>query len=507
MEVKAEFSKFYDVEADALVVIIYEGETIEEPALRDLNERAGGMLAELIGSDEMRGKHGDTVYVHHPGEIRARRLLLVGGGKRDDFSFDSVRKITASAARSLRSKGIRSMAILRRSRLDLQGSAQAAVEGVLTGLFEPDMYKTQEKEQRRIEQLVLVAANAGTEKQLAQGVERGRIIGETVNFARELINEPSSTLTPTELAERSKETGTRFGLEVDVLDEPRMKELGMGALLAVARGSDEPARLTVLRYSPDDSEESPDARPITGETIAIVGKGVTFDSGGISIKPSEGMEKMKYDMSGAASTLAAMRAIAQLKPRVNVIGLMPSTENMPSGRAYKPGDIVRSMSGKTIEVVNTDAEGRLILADAITYARKLGATRIIDLATLTGAVSVALGAFNVAILGNDQSFIEEMRQAAREVGERLWPLPMDDEYREMINSDIADIKNSAGRYGGTITAAWFLREFAEEMPWVHLDIAGAAWEAERKPHTAKGPTGVAIRTLINYVCSHAATTK
>jgi len=239
------------------------------------------------------------------------------------------------------------------------------------------------------------------------------------------------------------------------------------------------------------------------DVIAIVGKGITFDSGGISIKPADGMEKMKYDMSGAAATLAAMSAIAQLKPAINVIGVMPTTENMPSGRAYKPGDVLRAMSGKTIEVINTDAEGRLILADAISYARKLGATRIIDLATLTGAVSVALGTVNVAILGNDQNFIDELRDAATAVGERFWQLPMDSDYRELIKSDIADIKNSGGRYAGTITAAYFLREFAEDTPWVHLDIAGTAWENDRKPHMAKGPTGVAIRTLIHYVCNKA----
>jgi leucyl aminopeptidase len=333
---------------------------------------------------------------------------------------------------------------------------------------------------------------------LAGGVERGRIIGEAVNLARDLINEPSSTLTPTELAERARETATRFGLDIDVLDETRMKEMGMGALLGVARGSDEPARLITLRYTPEGVGHA------GSEVIAIVGKGITFDSGGISIKPAEGMEKMKYDMSGAASTLAAMSAIAQLKPGVEVLGVMPATENMPSGRAYKPGDVLRAMSGKTIEVINTDAEGRLILADAITYARKLGATRIIDLATLTGAVSIALGTVNVAVLGNDQDFIAEVREAAREVGERFWQLPMDDDYRDLIKSDIADIKNSGGRYAGTITAAYFLREFAEETPWVHLDIAGTAWENERKAHMAKGPTGVAIRTLINYVCNHAA---
>lgn len=499
MEVRAEFGKFYDVEADALVVMVYEGEGVEEPALKDLNERSGGLLSQLLGSDEMRGKQGEMVYIHQPGQIRARRLLLIGAGKRDEFSFDTVRKVAGSAARYLRGKGVRSMAVLRRSHLDLAASAQAAVEGVLLGLFEPDMYKTQDKEERRIDELILLAATPGSEEPLAAGVERGRVIGEAVNFARELINEPSSTLTPTELAERAKETATRCGLEIDVLDEPRMKDLGMGALLGVARGSDEPARLIVLRYNPEP--------PADGDLIALVGKGITFDSGGISIKPADGMEKMKYDMSGAASTLAALRAIAQLKPAVNVIGLMPSTENMPSGRAYKPGDVLRSMSGKTIEVVNTDAEGRLILADAIAYARKLGATRIIDMATLTGAVSIALGAVNVGIFGNNREFIDTMRQAARDVGEKFWPLPLDDEYRDLIKSDIADLKNSAGRSAGAITAAWFLREFAEGVPWVHLDIAGTAWENERKPYMAKGPTGIAIRTIINYICNYVGTKK
>ncbi len=500
MEVKAEFEKFYDVETDALVITIYEGERADEGALKDLDERTGGMISEMLGTDEMRGKQGDMVYIYRPGNIRARRLLLVGAGKREEFSFDTVRRMAGSAARFLRSKGARSMAILRRSQLDLGNSAQAATEGALIGLFEPDMYKTENKEERRIDELVLLSAASGSEDELERGVERGRIIAEAVNMARELSNEPSNTLTPSELAERAKETATRFGLDIDVLDEARMKELGMGALLGVARGSDEPAKLIVLRYLPDEAEPMGN----DADVVAIVGKGITFDSGGISIKPAEGMEKMKYDMSGAAATLAAMRAIAQLKPRVNVIGLMPTTENMPSGRAYKPGDVLRAMSGKTIEVINTDAEGRLILADAITYARKIGATQIIDLATLTGAVSIALGPVNVAVMGNDQAFVDEVRAAAREVGERFWQLPMDDDYRDLIKSDIADIKNSAGRYAGTITASWFLREFAEDTPWVHLDIAGTAWENERKAYMAKGPTGVAIRTLINYVCNHAA---
>ncbi len=500
MEVRADNSKFYEVEADALVVMIYEGEKADEGVLKELSEHTGGVVGEMLGTDEMRGKHGDSVFIYRPGNLRAKRLLLVGGGKREDLNFDGIRKIAGTATRFLRSKGVHSMAILRRSQLDLERSVQAVVEGALIGLFEPDMYKTESKEERRIDEIILITSADGAAETLARGVERGQIIADAVNMARELANEPSSVLTPTELAERSKEVASRYGLDIDVLDEARMKELGMGALLGVARGSDEPAKMIVLRYEPEGAEPMGN----DAEVIAIVGKGITFDTGGISIKPAEGMEKMKYDMSGAAATLAAMRAIAQLKPRVNVIGVMPTSENMPSGRAYKPGDVLRAMSGKTIEVINTDAEGRLILADAITYARKLGATKIIDLATLTGAVSIALGPINVGVMSNNQAFADEVRIAAKEVGERFWQLPMDDDYKEMIKSDIADIKNSAGRYAGTITAAWFLRHFAEDTPWVHLDIAGTAWENERKPYMSKGPTGVAIRTLINYVCNHAA---
>ncbi len=500
MEVRADNSKFYEVEADALVVMIYEGEKADEGALKELDDHTGGVIGEMLGTDEMRGKQGESVFIYRPGTLRAKRLLLIGGGKREDLNFDGIRKIAGTATRFLRSKGVHSMAILRRSQLDLERSAQAVVEGALIGLFEPDMYKTESKEERRIDELILITSAEGAAEALARGVERGQIIADAVNMARELSNEPSSVLTPTELAERSKAVASRYGLDIDVLDEARMKELGMGALLGVARGSDEPAKMIVLRYEPEGAEPMGN----DAEVIAIVGKGITFDTGGISIKPAEGMEKMKYDMSGAAATLAAMRAIAQLKPRVNVIGVMPTSENMPSGRAYKPGDVLRAMSGKTIEVINTDAEGRLILADAISYARKLGATKIIDLATLTGAVSIALGPINVGVMSNNQAFADEVREAAKEVGERFWQLPMDDDYKEMIKSDIADIKNSAGRYAGTITAAWFLRHFAEDTPWVHLDIAGTAWENERKPYMSKGPTGVAIRTLINYVCNHAA---
>jgi leucyl aminopeptidase len=329
------------------------------------------------------------------------------------------------------------------------------------------------------------------QREVEAGITRGRIIAEAANFGREAINEPSNVLTPTELARRATEMAREVGLSIEVLGEDEMKKLGMGSLLGVSQGSAEPAQLIVLTYEPKEATST--------ETIAIVGKGVTFDTGGISLKPADGMEAMKYDMAGGATAIAAMRAIAQLKPSVRVIGMVPATENMPGGRAQRPGDVVRAMTGKTIEVINTDAEGRLILADAVAYARQLGATHIIDLATLTGAVSVALGDVYVAILGNDQPWIDRVMQAAQRAGEKFWQLPLDKEYREQIKSDIADIKNIGGRKAGTITGAWFIREFVEETPWVHLDIAGTAWNEKTKPHLAIGPTAVGLRTLVELV--------
>src|SRR6266540_3834909 len=331
------------------------------------------------------------------------------------------------------------------------------------------------------------------ETSLKRGVERGRIVGESVNFTRDLANEPGAYMTPTNMSERAREVATEFGLSIDVFDEARMEKEGMGSLLSVSRGSEEPAKLIILKYTPSSVTEGNE------KLLAFVGKGITFDSGGISLKPGENMELMKYDMTGGATVMGALRAIAQLKPPMPILGVVPCSENLPSGKATKPGDVVRAMTGKTIEIINTDAEGRLILADAIAYAKKLGATTVVDLATLTGAVSIALGDINTAVLGTDQKLIDEVISAGKEVGEKFWQLPLDKEYSKQIKSDIADIKNVGGRKAGTITAAAFLKEFAEGMAWAHLDIAGTAWGDEAKPYRAKGPTGIAVRTLINIV--------
>ncbi|MBS1810668.1 MAG: leucyl aminopeptidase [Acidobacteria bacterium] len=491
MEVKADARKFYEIECDALVVNVYEGEKPEEGALAELDKRSGGVITSLIENGELSGKAGETVYLHNPGNIAAKRLLLLGAGKLADYNTDIVRRMLGTAARLLRAKNVRKFAFLRRSQLPLDDAVQAGVEGALLALWDADKYKTSEKEEKLIEQMI-VATVEGDSQSLEQSAERGRILAEAANFARSVINEPSNYMTPTELARQAEEVAQKYGLEFDVLDESRMKELGMGSLLGVAQGSAEPAKLIVMTYTPS-------AEPTSNETIAIVGKGVTFDTGGISIKPADGMEKMKYDMAGGATTIAAMRAIAQLKPAVNVIGIVPAVENMPGGRAQRPGDVVRSMAGKTIEVINTDAEGRLILCDALSYAIKLGATKIVDLATLTGAVSIALGDIYVAVLGNDQEWTDSIINAGKASGEKIWQLPLDREYRDQIKSEIADIKNVGGRKAGTITGAYFLREFVGDTPWAHLDIAGTAWNDSGKPYLSVGPTGVCVRTLVNLV--------
>src|SRR6185312_6176076 len=370
--------------------------------------------------------------------------------------------------------------------------ASVVVEGAFMALFDPDKYRTEDKEAREISKLVVVMEGAD-ETELQRGAERGRIIGESVNFTRDLANEPGAYMTPTNMSERAREVATEFGLSIDVLDEARMEQEGMGSLLSVSHGSDEPAKLIVLKYTPANASEE------GGELLAFVGKGITFDSGGISLKPGDNMELMKYDMTGGATVMGAMRAIAQIKPSISVLGVVPCSENLPSGKATKPGDVVRAMTGKTIEVINTDAEGRLILADAIAYARKLGATKIVDIATLTGAVSIALGDVHAAILGTDQELIDEVINAGKDVGEKFWQLPLDAEYTRQIKSDIADIKNVGGRKAGTNTAAAFLKEFAEGLSWAHLDIAGTAWADDAKSHRSKGPTGIAVRTLIRMV--------
>jgi leucyl aminopeptidase len=387
--------------------------------------------------------------------------------------------------RFLKTRGVRSFAFLLPDHVGGAEGVTAVVEGAFIGIFDPDTYKSDRKDQTIDAVTVLAKGDQGA---LQKALDEARIVGESQNFTRELVNEPSNRMTPTILAERARKMAQEVGLKCEVYGADKIKELKMGAFWGVAQGSDEPPALIVLRYEPAGAPASP--------VLGLVGKGITFDTGGISIKPADGMEKMKYDMAGGAAMLGAMRAIALLKPKVKVIAVVCATENMPSGKAQKPGDVQIAMSGKSIEIINTDAEGRLVLADGLFYARQLGCTHLVDAATLTGAVVVALGYVNAGAFANNDEFYGRFTHALEKAGEKFWRLPLDDDYKEVIKSNIADIVNSGGRWGGAVTAAKFLQEFAEETPWIHLDIAGTAWTEDSKPWIAKGPSGIAVRSLV-----------
>jgi leucyl aminopeptidase len=501
MQIESTNGSYRGLDVQAIAIAVFKDEKADDGFLKDLDSITGGVIKSVIDSEELKGKEAETVYLHlvGNGDIKAQRLLLVGVGERSEYTSAQASQMAGTAVRSLRGKNVKSIAVVSRLEGSAEEIASAVVEGAFMALFDPDKYRTEDKEAREISKLVVVLEGAD-EGALQRGAERGRIIGESVNFTRDLANEPGAYMTPTNMSERAREVATEFGLSIDVLDEARMEQEGMGSLLSVSHGSDEPAKLIILKYTPADSSASEEG----SDLLAFVGKGITFDSGGISLKPGDNMELMKYDMTGGATVMGAMRAIAQIKPSIPVLGVVPCSENLPSGKATKPGDVVRAMTGKTIEVINTDAEGRLILADAIAYARKLGATKIVDIATLTGAVSIALGDVNTAVIGTDQELIGEIVAAGKEAGEKFWQLPLDKEYSKQIKSDIADIKNVGGRKAGTITAAAFLKEFTDGVSWAHLDIAGTAWSDEAKPYRAKGPTGVAVRTFIKIVARAAA---
>ncbi len=459
------------------------------PQLQTADKAVNDAAADLIASGEVTGKMLETVLLHKPAGLKAKRLLLIGGGKAKSFSSYELRKLAGAALRNLKSKNLKSFVVVAPNlATGVPDAVKSIVEGAYVGTFEPNYYQS-DREDKQIDELVIVAQ--GDEKALNAAAEAGRIIGEAQNFARDLANEPSNKMTPTVMGERAKKMSDEVGLQCEVYGPDKLHELKMGAFWSVSQGSEEEPRLIVMRYEPKGAPEQP--------VLGLVGKGITFDTGGISIKPAEGMEKMKYDMAGGAAMIGAMRAIAQLKPNVRVICIVCASENMPSGTAQKPGDVQIAMSGKSIEVINTDAEGRLVLADGLHYAKQLGATHLIDAATLTGAVVVALGFVNAGIFANNDEFYESFSQSLKKSGEKMWRLPVDDEYREMIKSNIADMMNVGGRWGGAVTAAMFLKEFVGDTPWIHLDIAGVAWMEDQKPWIAKGPSGVPVRSLVEFV--------
>ncbi|HSZ02680.1 MAG TPA: leucyl aminopeptidase [Terriglobales bacterium] len=478
-----------EVETECLAVVVLDQGSKDKPevSLQTSGAAIRDVAAEVIGTGEVTGKIFETTLLHHPAKLKAKRLLLLGGGKAKNFTASELRKLAGAAVRFFKPKGIRSFAFLAPESINSDEAVKAIVEGAFVGNFDPDTYKSDRKDQK-IDSITVVAR--GDQTKLQKAMDEARIIGESQNFTRDLVNEPSNRMTPTILAERARKMAQEVGLKFEAYGADKIKELKMGAFWGVAQGSDEPPALIVMRHEPADAPANP--------VLGLVGKGVTFDTGGISIKPADGMEKMKYDMAGAAAMIGAMRAIALLKPNIRVTAIVCATENMPSGKAQKPGDIQIAMSGKSIEIINTDAEGRLVLADGLCYARQLGCTHLIDAATLTGAVVVALGYVNAGVFANDEKMYERFSHALEKAGEKFWRLPLDEEYKENIRSNIADIVNSGGRWGGAVNAAMFLKEFAEDTPWLHLDIAGTAWMEENKPWIAKGPSGIAVRSLVEF---------
>jgi len=495
------FAHLAGIDTELLAVLATDTQTEKgpdakpQPVLLTSDAAVKAAAASVIASGEYKAGANETLLLHAPAGVKAKRLLLVGLGKQAKATVHSVRSAAGTAVRFTKPRGIRELvfALPEAESLANAASARAAIEGALVGDFDPDTYRSDRKDLSV--QSFTVAAPAGADKAAVQAAfAEGVIIGESQNFTRTLVNEPGNILTPTVMGQRASKMASETGLKAEIYSTEKLHELKMGAFWSVSQGSEEPPALIVLRYEPAGVKDGP--------VLGLVGKGITFDTGGISIKPADNMEKMKYDMAGGAAMLGAMRAIALLKPKVRVIGIVCAAENMPDGKAYKPGDVVTAMSGKTIDIINTDAEGRLVLADGLAYAKQLGATHLIDAATLTGACVVALGMINAGIFSNDDATYEKFNAALATSGEKFWRLPLGEEYAELIKSDIGDIKNTGGRWGGAITAAEFLKVFAEDTPWIHLDIAGMAWVEDSRPYIAKGPSGVAVRSILEWARSY-----
>lgn len=483
---------------DMLVVGNFSNADNPNKKLVEVDQIFEGAITELINQGAFLSKFKELTLIHTLGKIPAKYLLLIGLGEKEKLTTDRLRELSAlivRTAKNYKAKTVTSCLFgQNHPNIGAQKAVQPFVEGAYLGNYRFSGYSFEPEEQHEID---LFQINVGEiTDQLKVEMEKGIAYAEGTNLARDLVNTPGNLMTPTLMANQAIEIAKRYNFKYEILEKEAMEQLGMGGLLAVAQGSEQPPKMIVLKYQGKDKWDD--------EVIGLVGKGLTFDSGGISLKPREGMEEMKMDMGGGASVLGAMEAIGRLKPKINVIAVIPSTENMPSGKALKPGDVIKTMSGKTIEVLNTDAEGRLILADGITYAKKLGATKIIDLATLTGAVVVALGNITTAAMTNNQDFLNDFMKAAKSVGEKVWQLPTDDEYKEQIKSPIADLKNTGGKAAGSITAALFVGAFAENTPWIHLDIAGTAWSEKDTNIVPKGGTGVMVRSLVQLVNDYAA---
>lgn len=496
MEIKVITGDIAQIEADAIVVSLFEG--VEQPggATAAVDRALDGAISSLISRREIKGKFGEVSIVHTFGKLPGRMVAVAGLGKAEDLNADRIRGVAGEFCRVLRKLNCRKIATILHGAgaggIEAVASAAAIAEGALLGLYSFTEYKKPEYED--VKEILIVVKEEETAASLELAVDKARVMAEATSLARTMVDEPANHMTPSRMAEAAKEIAGKYDLEFKVFDREDMEAMGMGALLGVARGSNEPPKLMTLSYRGDGRSQ---------EALGFLGKGITFDSGGISIKPSEGMGEMKGDMAGAAAVVAALGAIAQLEPQVNVTAIVPATENLPSGTALKPGDILKAMNGKTIEVISTDAEGRLILADALCYGQKLGLSPLIDLATLTGACRIALGTLYGGLFSNNRDLAEKVLKAGETAGERMWQMPMPAEYKELIRSEVADIKNGGNRLGGAITAALFLAEFAGDTPWVHVDIAGPASSTKESGYLVKGATGFGVRTLVEFALSEA----
>lgn len=496
MNIKIRTAQLNKVKADAVITGIFAKEKKLTGELAALDNSLNGAISGLIKKGELKGKASEITVIHSLGKISASKVLVVGLGKKKELTKDDIRGTVAEATRLLKRKSAKKVAVglLRTDEtgISLLDAAQMITEGALLGNYSFLQHKTKKDANGNIDDLVILSDKKKSIAPLEDGQRRGEVIAKATNLARDMGNEPANFMTPTIMAETAQKVAKENNLEFTLLEKEQMAELGMGGLLAVSQGSCQPPKFIILNYKGGNTDKI---------DLALVGKGVTFDSGGISIKPSHKMEEMKGDMAGGASVLAAMGAIASLKPKINIMALVPATENLPSGCALKPGDVITGINGKTVEIISTDAEGRLILADALGYAVKMGARRIVDIATLTGSCQVALGNICTGVFANNQRLAEKVLAAGKEAGERSWQMPMFDDYKEQNKSDVADIQNVGGRYAGSITAAQFLGEFVGNVPWVHMDIAGTSSADVNKQQFPKGATGVPVGTLVNLALS------
>ncbi len=473
------------IEADVAIAFVYHSGDGEPPAIDYWNSLSGDLAGELAARREFRGADKTSVVIHRPAGMKAARLVLAGYGDPDKASMARLRQCTGAVWRGLRGSGAKHVAVLLPWGCDADTGVRAVAEGIALADYEPDVHKSSDTKPSSLRTVTVSAPGA------RQGcLDRAAATGRARNVARELGNEPGNLLPPRVLADRAAKLVAEAGLDCEVLDQQRMRSLGMGALLGVAQGSRQEPVMIVVRYRPD----SPAGEG--GTHLGLIGKAVTFDTGGISIKPSADMHLMKHDMCGGAAMLGAMLAIAAVRPRIPVTAVIPSVENMPGANAQRPGDIVTSMCGKTVEVLNTDAEGRLILADALTYTKSLGCTHLVNAATLTGAIVVALGTNHTGLFGNDEAWRNRVLDASKAAGETMWGLPLGEEFTDLLKSPVADLANIGPRWGGAITAAAFLEQFVGDTPWVHLDIAGTAWYEKEQPHAPVGATGVGVATLV-----------